>query len=282
MPTFTDPFGVVVTYDVYPKVARKVAPKAIIQIAHGIGEHAGRYAELAKALVTAGFGVYVADMRGHGRTGMQQFADDTTQLGHLGAGGLKAAIGNISQLTEIIKEAHPGVPIVLLGHSMGSLLAQKLINTRASDYAAVILSASAYRMPGSMESGNLNKKFAFEGSTTHEWLSRDPKVIEAFEADPLTFDAEVLKLFGLADGLRLFGVPSYDMDQVPLLIILGSRDPLGGEKSALKLAKAYTKTAAQNDVTVTVYPDARHELFNETNRKEVIADMIAWIKSRLA
>ena len=278
MPTFTDPFEVVITYDEY----LKNAPKAIIQIAHGIGEHAGRYVALAKALNAAGFSVYVPDMRGHGRTGMQQFADDTTQLGHLGIGGLRAAIANITQLTDIIREANPGVPIVLLGHSMGSLLAQKLINTHASDYAAVILSATAYRMPGSMESGDLNKNFAFEGGTSCEWLSRDPAVVAAFNADPLTFDAKVLKLFGLVDGLRLYGVPAYDMDQVPILIILGSRDPLGGEKSALRLARAYTKTAAQNDVTVTVYPDARHELFNETNRKEVIADTIAWIKSRLA
>lgn len=278
MATFIDPYGVEIFYDTY--VVKK--PKAIVQIAHGIGEHANRYVELAKALNKAGFAVYAADMRGHGRTGMKQFANDTTQLGHLGAGGLRAAMGNISQLTKIIRDEHPDVPIILLGHSMGSLLAQKLINTRASDYAEVILSASAYRMPGHMESGDLNKKFAFEGGTTHEWLSRDPAVVAAFEADPLTFDAEVLKLFGLVDGLRLFGVPSYDMDQVPILIILGSRDPLGGEKSALKLAKAYTKTAAQNDVTVTVYPDARHELFNETNREEVIADMVAWMTSRLA
>ncbi len=278
MSTFVDPFGVVISYDAYDVKA----PRAIIQIVHGIGEHARRYVDLAASLNSAGFGVYVPDMRGHGRTGMQQFAGDVTKLGHLGPGGLRAAIANISQMTDIIRTANPNVPIILLGHSLGSLMAQKLINKSASDYAHVILSATAYRMPGYMNSGDLNKKFAYEGSTTHEWLSRDPAVVAAFEADPLTFDAEVLKLFGLIDGLRLFGVPAYDMDQIPILIILGSRDPLGGEKSALKLANAYMKTAAQNDVTVTVYPDARHELFNELNREQVIDDMISWIMSRLA
>lgn len=278
MPTFVDSFGVVITYDVYAVAT----PRAVIQIAHGIGEHAGRYAGLAASLTSAGFSVYVPDMRGHGRTGMQQFANDTTQLGHLGRGGLKAAIANISEMSDVIREENPETPIILLGHSMGSLLAQKLINTRASDYAQVILSATAYRMPGYMNSGDLNKKFAFEGGTSCEWLSRDAAVVAAFNADPLTFDAKVLKLFGLVDGLRLFGVPSYDMDQVPILIILGSRDPLGGEKSAVKLADAYLKEAAQNDVTVTVYPDARHELFNELNREQVIDDMISWITSRLA
>lgn len=277
MPTFVDPYGVVITYDVYAVPT----PRAVIQIAHGIGEHAGRYADLAASLTSAGFSVYVPDMRGHGRTGMQQFANDITQLGHLGKGGLKAAVANISDMSDVIREENPETPIILLGHSMGSLLAQKLINTRASDYAQVILSATAYRMPGYMNSGDLNKKFAFDGGTSCEWLSRDPAVVAAFNADPLTFDAKVLKLFGLVDGLRLFGVPSYDMDQVPILIILGSRDPLGGEKSAVKLADAYLKEAAQNDVTVTVYPDARHELFNELNREQVIDDMISWITSRL-
>lgn len=276
--TFTDPFDVVITYDVYAVES----PTAIIQIAHGIGEHAGRYEALAADLNAAGFSVYVADQRGHGRTGVEQHGGDLSRLGRLGPGGLRASIANITQLTDIIKEENPGVPVVLLGHSMGSLMAQILINTRSIDYAAVILSATAYRVPGSMESGDLNKKFVVEGGTTHEWLSRDPNVVAAFESDPWTFDAKVLKLFGVADGLRLFGRPAYDMDQVPILIILGSEDPLGGEESALKLADAYLTRAAQNDVTVTIYPEARHELFNELNRDQVIIDMINWIKLRLA
>jgi alpha-beta hydrolase superfamily lysophospholipase len=106
-------------------------------------------------------------------------------------------------------------------------------------------------------------------------------VWDYFHTDPWTFNADTLRLFGLADGLRLFGKPAKGMAQVPILIIVGERDPLGGEKSAVKLADSYVQRAGQNDVTVEVYPDARHELFNETNKQQVFDDMISWITERV-
>lgn len=273
---FTDPHGIDIVYDTYAVKN----PRAIVQITHGIGEHAGRYTGLAAALNSAEMSVYIADGRGHGRTGAKQWGGDLSKLGRLGPGGLRAATANIAEFTSLIKKANPGVPVVLLGHSMGSLMSQILINSHAADYAAVVLSGSAYRAPGYMEAGNLNKNFTVPGGSGHEWLSRDPAVWASFHKDPWTFDAKVLKLFGLADGLRLFGTPSRHMAEVPLLIIIGEKDPLGGEKSVLKLADAYIK-AGQNDVTVTVYPDARHELFNETNKVQVIDDLISWITERV-
>ena len=275
--TFTDPWGVVTTYDKY----LVDAPRAIVQIAHGLGEHAGRYHHVAAALNSAGFSVYAADGRGHGRTGVQQAGGDLSKLGHLGEGGLRAAVANLTELTRIIRDENPGVPIVFLGHSMGSLMGQIMLNAHADDYTAVVLSGSAYRMPGYMDAGDLNRKFAVPGGTGREWLSRDPEVWKKFNEDPWTFDAKVLPLFGLADGLRLFGTPAKDMAEVPILIIGGERDAVGGEKSMLKLAQAYA-AVGQTDVTVTVYPDARHELFNEINKQEVFDDMIAWIMDRVA
>lgn len=275
--TFTDPWGVVTTYDSY----LVDAPRAIVQIAHGLGEHAGRYQHVAAVLNSAGFSVYAADGRGHGRTGVQQWAGDLSKLGHLGPGGLKAAVANLSEMTRIIREENPGVPIVFLGHSMGSLMGQIMLNEHAGDYTAVVLSGSAYRIPGYMDAGDLNRKFKVPGGTGHEWLSRDPEVWNRFAADPWNFEAKVLPRFGLVDGLRLFGTPSKEMAEVPILIMGGERDAVGGEKSMLKLAQAYLQ-AGQNDVTVTVYPDARHELFNETNKQEVFDDMIAWITERVA
>ena len=275
--TFTDPWGVVISYDEY-SIAK---PRAIVQIMHGLGEHAGRYRHVAAALNSAGFSVYAMDGRGHGRTGVQQFGGDLSKLGHLGPGGLKAAVANISQFTSIIRAAHPKTPIVYLGHSMGSLMGQIMLNDHAGDYTAAVLSGTAYRAPGYMEAGDLNKKFTVPGGTGREWLSRDPEVWKAFNADPWNFEAKTLKLFGLPDSLRLFGTPSKSMAEVPILIIIGERDALGGERSALKLADAYLK-AGQNDVTITVYPDARHELFNETNKQEVFDDLIAWINDRVA
>jgi len=100
--------------------------------------------------------------------------------------------------------------------------------------------------------------------------------------DPLTFDAEVLKLFGVADGLRLYGRPAKNLERdIPLLILIGSNDSLGGEDSVERLADAYIRRSKLSDVVAVIYPDARHEMFNEINRDEVNADLVAWLDARL-
>lgn len=277
MASFIDPWGVEVFYDVYP-VAN---PRAIVLICHGLGEHAGRYPHVAAALNSAGFAAYAPDLRGHGRTGVKQHDNNAAMLGHLGPGGVAAALDNITQLTEIIRGEHPEAHIVLLGHSMGSIYAQKLINSRAADYAGVVLTGTCYRAPGYMNAGDLNKNFRVAGGTGHEWLSRDPQVWEDFKNDPWCLDAKTLTLFGLGNALQLFGSPRRDMAEVPILMMIGEKDPLGGEQSVLKLANAYTHKAKQTDVTVIIYPDARHEVFNETNKQEVLDDLIAWLTAHL-
>jgi alpha-beta hydrolase superfamily lysophospholipase len=277
VPQFTDEFGVVVTYYQW----RVEHPRAIVQLAHGLGEYANRYQALIDALAEAGYSVYADDHRGHGQTGLDQWGGDVSRLGRLGPGGLRAAVRDLSKLTDIIRNDNPGVPIVLLGHSLGSLMAQKLINARMGDFAAVVLTGTAYRMPGSMESGDLNKHHKHLGSTGYEWLSRDPAVADAFVDDPLTFNADVLKLFGVVDGLRLFGRPARDLPDRPMLIQIGSEDSLGGEKSVRKLADAYRRRSGLSDVEVIVYPGARHEVFNETNQDAVRSDLIAWLDARI-
>jgi alpha-beta hydrolase superfamily lysophospholipase len=275
---FTDSHGVAITYDVYSVPN----PRAVVQIMHGLGDHSGRYTHVAAALNSAGYSAYVPDQRGHGRTGVKQFGGNLSQLGKLGPGGFRAAVADFTEMTNIIRAENPGVPIVLLGHSMGSLMGQVLINDHAADYAAVVFSGSAFRQPGSMNAGKLNKRFDVPGCTGHEWLSRDPAVWKSFKEDPWTFEADTLKLYGLADGLRLFGKPAKDMAQVPLLLIVGEEDPLGGKPSNIKLAESYIERAGQMDVTVGIYPEARHEIFNETNKEQVIDDMISWISERVA
>ena len=276
--TFVDAHGVTVHYYVW----KAENPRAVLQIAHGLGEYAGRYEALAQAMVTAGITVFADDHRGHGQTGLTQNGGDHSKLGKLGVGGLRAATDDLHELTGIIKAELPGVPVAFLGHSWGSLMGQRLINEHIGDFVAVILSGTAYRAPGSMNAGNLNAKHKHLGTTGYEWLSRDEAVSAAFVADPLTFYADALKLFGVVDGLRLFGVPRKPMPaDVPLLIVIGSEDPLGGEKSVEKLADAYIQRGGLSDVKVVIYEEARHEVFNETNRDEVIADLIGWLDRRL-
>ncbi len=276
--TFTDPQGVRIHWYSW----RAPKPKAVIQLAHGLGDHALRYEQTANDLVAAGYSVYANDHRGHGATGMEQWGGDTSKLGKLGPGGFRATVADELQFTGIVKAENPGVPIVLLGHSWGSIIAQEIINTHSADYDAAVLTGTAFRTFGDMNGGDLNAKHKHLGTTGNEWLSRDVSVHTAFRDDPLTFTATALKLFGLADGLRLLGTPAKNLARdIPLLMMIGSEDSLGGEKSIEKLASAYVTKSGLDDVKAIVYPGARHEVFNETNRDEVIADLVAWLGDRL-
>ncbi|MBN9139202.1 MAG: alpha/beta hydrolase [Micrococcales bacterium] len=276
--TFVDAEGVTIHYYVW----LADAPRAVVQLLHGVGEYATRYERFAQALAAAGYTVYADDHRGHGATGLGQWGGDSARLGRLGPGGVRAAIAAIVQLAGIIRDENPAVPLVLFGHSLGSLFAQKIIGADASRYDAVILSATAYRTLTDMNGGDLNARHKHLGTTGHEWLSRDPEVWAAFAADPLTFDATVLKLFGLPDTLRLLGTPRRLNRDLPMLIMIGEEDPLGGPASIRKLAAAYEKRGGLTDVTVTVYPGARHETLNETNQAEVRADVVAWLDAHVA
>ncbi|MGL4340006.1 MAG: alpha/beta fold hydrolase [Rhodoglobus sp.] len=277
--SYKDAQGVLIHY--YAWKARR--PKAILQLVHGLGEHALRYDYLACALTAAGYTVYADDHRGHGATGMQQYGGDASQLGKLGPGGLRATIEAIRQLSALARQQNPGLPLVLLGHSWGSLMVQKILNTHSADYEAVVLTGTAYRTPRWMNGGDLAARHRHLGPTGYDWLSRDPEIQRAFADDPLTFDADVLKLFGLVDGLRLLGRPAKNVERdIPLLIMIGSDDALGGESSIEKLADAYIRRSGLSDVVAVIYPDARHEVFNETNRDEVNSDLVAWLDARLA
>ena len=258
-------------------------PKGVVQLAHGLGDHALRYEELAQHLVQAGYSVYADDHRGHGKTGVKQHDGDLSKMGKLGPGGLRATIESVRQFTRVVRAENVDAPLALLGHSWGSLMAQIILNTHSAEYEAAVLTGTAYRTLFDMASGDLNKNHKNLGTTGNEWLSRDVSVHTAFTDDPFTFSAAAAKLFGLVDGMRLLGRPAKNFEHdIPLLIMIGSDDSLGGEKSIAKLAKAYVERSGLTDVEAIVYPEARHEIFNETNREEVFADLIAWLDSHLA
>ncbi len=281
--TFKDPLGVTIHYHVWSHPS----PRAVVQLVHGLGEYALRYDGLADALVAAGYEVWADEHRGHGQTGLDQWGGDRTKIGHLGKGGHPATVDAVRAFGRLIKAARPSIPFILLGHSWGSFIAQMLLDAQPKEYAAVILSGSAQRTLSGMNTGDLNARFkqTVARPTGFEWLSRDPEVIAAAAADPLMTKASVLKLFGLRDGLRLFGRPRARLAaerDVPILLIVGSEDPVGGERSVRRLAEDYIERSGLSDVTAIVYPGARHEVFNETNRAEVVADVIGWLDSHTA
>lgn len=274
MPEFIDAHGVTIVYDVHEA---RSTPRGVVQLLHGVGEHAGRYAALVDALTAAGYTVYADDHRGHGRTGMGQWSD-AKRLGRLGPGGHRAAVRAIWQLTRTIRDAHPDLPLVLLGHSWGSLLAQILLNQHPEAYDAVVLSGSALRVPNGMNAGNLNRPWHSKDALGTEWLCSDPSVGRAFLADPLTTSVPIAKLFGIREGLRLYGRPRPDLGRdIPVLLMVGGEDSVGGPRSVHRLAAAYRNRSGLHDVTTLVYPGARHEIFNETVQDEVRADLLAWL-----
>jgi alpha-beta hydrolase superfamily lysophospholipase len=280
MPEFIDAQDITIHYDVHPAEA---SPRAIVQLLHGIGEHAGRYGELIAALVANGYTVYAADHRGHGRTGMQQHGGDVKLLGHPGKGGLRGALAAMWQFTQQIRGQNPGLPLVLLGHSGGSVLAQMLVNDHPDAYDAVVLTGTALRMPGSIHTKGLNKPWDGPGAMGTEWLSSDLSVGRAFLDDPLTTSEDPIKLIGVVDSLRMYGLPRKNLGRdIPTLLMIGRDDTVGGPRSVHRLADAYRTRSGFTDVTTLIYPDARHEIFNEVMQAEVRADLLAWLDRHIA
>ncbi len=277
--TFTDDYGIEITFYEWPVADAK----AIVQLAHGLGEHARRYDHVAAALNRAGYSVYADDHRGHGVTGSNQIKrGQIKRQGNLGKGGMTATFEEVHQLTEMIRAENPSLPIFLLGHSWGSMLAQRILKTHANEYAGVILSGSTLMMPGVVPSAGFNKRWDKEpNSTGKEWLSRDREVGIRFNADPLIFPETAIEVFGFFEVSKLLGIPSKKLpNEIPVLLIAGGDDPLGGERGNTLLMNAFRKAGVQ-DVTLIVYPEARHEVFNELNKEEVIADVIEWLNTSL-
>lgn len=280
--TFVDAYGVEITYFEWPVAAAK----AVVQLVHGVGEHVRRYDHVAAALNRAGYSVYAEDHRGHGQTGQNMVLSGlTTKLGRLGPGGMDAVFAEVTQLGEIARAENPGLPLLLVGHSFGSYISQKIINKHSADYAAMVLSGSSLVIPGFMATSGFNKKWAnTPNATGNEWLSRDHSVGQAFAADPLCFSFNGIDPGALKDGApKIFGIPSRKVrHDLPILLLVGSEDPCGGERGVKALADSYRKRAKVSDVSIVVYHDARHEVYNETNKAEVLEDLVSWLDAVLA
>jgi alpha-beta hydrolase superfamily lysophospholipase len=280
VPQFLSDHGVAISYSAWPLDDAR----GVVQIVHGLGEHSGRYAELAGRLNASGFAVYAHDQRGHGETARLPGGQPASGEHRMGRGGILAAETDILRFTRLLRDENPGLPLVALGHSLGSLILQRVINTGSTAFDGVVLTGTALRMPGSMDGGDLTRRHrpGRGAGTGFEWLSRDVEIQVAAAADPLMFDAKALKELGLRDGLRLFGVPGRSIRRdLPVLIMGGSDDILGGTASMRGLARALTRRSKLTDVEVVVFPDARHEVFNETNRAAVADRLIDWLEHHI-
>jgi len=273
-----------------------------VQIVHGLGEHAARYRRLAGSLTDAGYLVVAHDQRGHGRTAEQgipgHFADEA---------GWDRIIDDLERVRQEAKALRPEGRLILLGHSMGSYVAQSYVlrNPRSIDTLALSGSTFAsraqlrlFRIVAAIEKlrlgpagrsnlldklsfGAFNKEFQ-PARTEFDWLSRDEAEVDAYVTDPLCGGQSTNQLWrDLTGGLleisavrALRQLPA----SLPVYILGGEKDPVGGAKGLTRLYDAY-RQAGLSGTRLRLYPDGRHEMFNETNRDEVTADLLAWLRS---
>lgn len=286
------------------------SPRAVIHISHGMGEHAARYNWVADKLTSAGYMVYASDHRGHGHT--------ATKLGQFGPDGWNRTLLDLKEMMASHRSDFPGIPVILLGHSMGSMLSQQYIELYGNTVDAVILSGSpgfanpiltwivkliatveTWRFGDELESsllqklvfGDSNNNFevASEGTskgeiTGFEWLSRDPQQVRAYMDDPMCgfvpFPASLKLVFSGASWTQKKENVAAIPIKLPIYMFSGTADPLHNElKDIERLLKRYHDAGLS--VETRFYTDGRHEMFNEINRDEVVQDLLSWIDKNI-
>jgi alpha-beta hydrolase superfamily lysophospholipase len=280
--------------------------KALVLVSHGVGEHSGRYAGLGTELTTAGYEVWVPDQRGHGKT-----AASSGGYGWFAAtNGFSRVVDDLKELKDRIASERPGLPVILLGHSMGSSIARAYISRYGDTLSGCALSGILSLPPllqrfGSvivtlgraLQGGRSLGTFADRltlGSygkayqplrTTFDWLSRDSAVVDAYIADPecgftCTWDFFRDMNAGtqeILDPATIARIPK----NLPVYIFAGDTDPVGAAIGGVDSLAAAYRSAGLTTVETRLYPGGRHEMLNEINRIEVIQDLLGWMDRQL-
>jgi len=280
--------------------------KGVVQIAHGIGEHAGRYQPIAKILQEQGYHVYANDHRAHGRSVKSKELAGV----YMGRNYFEDVVEDMRQLTLLIQNKHPNTKIILFGHSMGSLLSRQYSTKYGEDLHALILSGTASYMKGlgflgltaatvvsafngrvrdskflqSLFFGEFNKKFK-PNRTKLDWISRDEEEVDKFDKDPYRIEdfslgifLDIIKASKYINTQTIFNATPKNL---PIYIFSGDKDPVGEMgKGLIKVQKQYIKAGIE-DLTLKVYKGGRHEMLNEINKKEVEHDLLNWLNKRI-
>lgn len=280
-------------------------PRGIVHLVHGISEHICRYDETARFLAEHGFLVCGEDHLGHGRT-----VTDGSYGFFAPENGWTLAARDVRALRKLEGARHPNLPYFLLGHSMGSFLTRTYLILWPGTVSGAVLmgtgqepaplvalgkriSALECRRLGprgvsplvhTLSLGAYNRRFR-PSRTPSDWLSRDPAEVDAFLADPLCQSRPTVSLFrDMMGGLQLIARRDQlaRMDpSVPVCFLSGQEDPVGGMGRGVEQVVRMFQDAGCRDLSLHLYPGARHELFHEQNRREVWADLLDWLEDRL-
>jgi len=260
--------------------------RGIVQIAHGLGEHVGRYSELAERLVGEGFVVFGNDHRGHGLT-----AEPSHSFGDFGPAGFDGLVEDMVTLRTIAKHEYPHTAYILLGHSMGSFAAQQFVLDHSHSIDGVILSGSgdleglarAARVSPTGHGMELMNRAFEPARTPFDWLTRDNTEVDAFIHDPLCFPAlHARSTQSFLDAWRRLADPRAlrnVREDLPIYIFSGSDDPVGQQLEGVQVLMDRYRNAGMASIAHDFYPGGRHDMLHELNRREVLTNVLGWISS---
>lgn len=276
-------------------------PRGIVQIVAGMCEYAARYDEFARGLADDGWLVISGENRGEGPRALAR-----GELGQLPDRGYHQLLDDMSMVIDHFRAARPNLPWVLFGHSMGSFLARMMAARRGREIAALVLSGTGgalgpagpvglgiaeaqialvgedrrSRLMNTLAFGSFNAAFR-PARTSFDWLSRDREMVDAYVADPLCgyicsagFYRELLKLMRAANSVDVMrAVPP----QLPVGLFSGAEDPVGGAGRGVRRVATGLRASGVRHVDIVLYPGARHEILNESNRTQVHREIRQWI-----
>lgn len=251
-------------------------PRAVVMLFHGLGEHSGRYAHVAAALNAAGYAVHALDHRGHGKSeGKPAYVKSYGEF-----------MSDLVLFRDLVESAHPGLPLFVLGHSMGGNLAVGHTLEHQDGLAGLALSGPALEVGSDIKPiqvkiiGVLGKVVpgfrpqALDASS----ISRDPAVVEAYRKDPLVYTGKLSAGISWALIERMEQFPSqYGELRLPVLLQHGTDDQLADVEGSRELERL----AVNAKVTAHYYDGLYHEIYNEPEQQAVIADLVAWLDATI-